>query len=531
MACIRLSCQHRFRRVALHACSSSISRSSIVVCTSSLNSPLVLATSAYLVPIRMGSVGAYLVTFAEYLPDPCGNTAGCTCTTMLLEILLLSGLYGRVPVAAASITVPVDPDVDPLPLSAAGTVTSASELLRQSCPEEFPPRTPYSPELLMSSFADFGSDDSDAFANGTIYMSSDSLVRGAIEAWGQHQSLILRPDEVWFEILAQLNFYMTAHAEDVRHLFVDHEGKEEIQVWRLSWRDVIAAFGGEIQKRVKTDWLLDWIMPGFSTSDDNDGLTATVLMMGLMQHYFEFSGGIICGLPEVTLLGERDDWVKLLEKLDRLKEWGEEPADYAERLRPILTRFVGTWDEPDSDATKDFWKNIVRSQRLVSCGTGPADYSISGWITGFLHWTVEGNLRISREAEQEFVPSDRDVVLDGVPYFSTPLDDVPVGYAKAPLWFLFGPVNASVETGPWYGNGGELARAAAGLGMCETNTGTGSGTGDDAGGLIGDIGDGDGSLPVLDGDDDDDDGVGFDDGDVIPWYGGEGGWKKTEGEA
>lgn len=498
---------------------------------------------------------------------------------MLLEILLLSGLYGRVPVAAASITVPVDPDVDPLPLSAAGTVTSASELLRQSCPEEFPPRTPYSPELLMSSFADFGSDDSDAFANGTIYMSSDSLVRGAIEAWGQHQSLILRPDEVWFEILAQLNFYMTAHAEDVRHLFVDHEGKEEIQVWRLSWRDVIAAFGGEIQKRVKTDWLLDWIMPGFSTSDDNDGLTATVLMMGLMQHYFEFSGGIICGLPEVTLLGERDDWVKLLEKLDRLKEWGEEPADYAERLRPILTRFVGTWDEPDSDATKDFWKNIVRSQRLVSCGTGPADYSISGWITGFLHWTVEGNLRISREAEQEFVPSDRDVVLDGVPYFSTPLDDVPVGYAKAPLkmldyprqggdsmayllagnvgvrrlavassdtpgleqwkvtaqpmsaWFLFGPVNASVETGPWYGNGGELARAAAGLGMCETNTGTGSGTGDDAGGLIGDIGDGDGSLPVLDGDDDDDDGVGFDDGDVIPWYGGEGGWKKTEGEA
>ncbi|KAL7811358.1 hypothetical protein V8C26DRAFT_422453 [Trichoderma gracile] len=450
------------------------------------------------------------------------RTAGRTCTTMLLKILLFTGLYGRVPFAAASITVPVDPDVDPLPLSTAGTVTSASELLRQSCPEEFPPHTPYSPELLMSSFADFGAEDQDAFANGTIYESSDSLVRGAIEAWGQHQSLILRPDEVWFEILAQLNFYMTAHAEDVRHLFVDHEGKEEIQVWRLSWRDVIAAFGGEIQKRVKTDWLLDWIMPGFTTSDDNDGLTATVLMMGLMQHYFEFSGGIICGLPEVTLLGERDDWVKLLEKLDRLKEWGEEPADYAERLRPILTRFVGTWDAPDSDETKAFWKDIVRSQRLVSCGAGPADYSISGWITGFLHWTVQGNLRIPREAEQEYVPSDRDVVLDGVPYFSTPLDDVPPMSA----WFLFGPVNASVETGPWYGNGGELARAAAGLGMCETSTGTGTGGDGDDGGLIGDIGDVDGSLPVLGGDGDDDGLI-----DPIPWYGGGGPWKKTRGEA
>lgn len=81
-------------------------------------------------------------------------------------------------------------------------------------------------------------------------------------------------------------------------------------MWRLSWHDVIAAFGGEIQKRVKTDWLLDWITPSFTTTEETDGLTATVLM-GLMQHYFEFSGGITCGFPEVTLLGTRDDWVKL----------------------------------------------------------------------------------------------------------------------------------------------------------------------------------------------------------------------------
>ncbi|RFU77067.1 hypothetical protein TARUN_5151 [Trichoderma arundinaceum] len=450
---------------------------------------------------------------------------------MLLRILLLAGLCGHGPFAAASVTVPVDPDVDPLPLSTAGVVKSASELLRQSCPEEFPPRTPYSPELLMSSFDDFGHEGIDAFANGTIYASSDSLVRGAIEAWGQHQSLILRPDEVWFEILAQLNFYMTAHAEDIRHLFVDFEGKEEIKVWRFTWGDVIAAFGGEIQKRVKTDWLLKWIMPSFSTSDSSDRLTATVLMMGLMQHYFEFSGGIICGLPEVTLLGVRDDWVRLLQKLDRLKEWGEEPADYAERLRPILQRFVDTWDDPNCEETKNFWKNIVRSQRLISCGAGPADYRISGWITGFLHWTEEGNLRVPRETEKEYQPSDGDLVLDGIPYFPLALKDVPVGYAKAPLkmmdypsqgqdtkayllagnvgvtrvavassdepghedwkvtaqprsaWFLYGPVNATVKVGPGYGSGDELLRAAAGLGMCEH----------DDGGLVGIGGDGSGT--------------------------------------
>ncbi|KAM0471274.1 hypothetical protein ACHAPX_009456 [Trichoderma viride] len=462
---------------------------------------------------------------------------------MLLQIgvVILSGLCGRAPLAAA-ITVPVDPDVAPLPLSTSGAVTSASELLRQSCPEEFPPRTPYSPELLMSSFADFGTAGEDVFPNGTVFPSSDSLVRGAIEAWGQHQSLVLRPDEVWFEILAQLNFYMTAHAEDVRHLFVDFDGKQEIQVWRLSWHDVIAAFGSEIQKRVKTDWLLDWITPSFTTTEETDGLTATVLMMGLMQHYFEFSGGITCGLPEVTLLGTRDDWVKLLNKLNRLKEWGEEPADYAERLRPILQRFVDTWDRPGSEETKDFWNNIVRSQRLFSCG-GPPDYRISGWITGFLHWTAEGSLRIPRDVEKEWQPSPGDLVLDDVAYYPATLKDVPVGYAKAPLkmldypspganstayllagnvgvqrlavtasdgpgedwkvtaqpmsaWFLYGPVDATVKAGPGYGNGDELLRMAAGLGTCETNgnatEGDGDG-GDDGPILVGIGGDGSGT--------------------------------------
>jgi hypothetical protein len=42
-------------------------------------------------------------------------------------------------------------------------------------------------------------------------------------------------------------------------------------------------------------------MPNFSTTQPTDHLTATVLMMGLMQAYFNYEGRIICGLPSVTL--------------------------------------------------------------------------------------------------------------------------------------------------------------------------------------------------------------------------------------
>ncbi|KAM5342320.1 hypothetical protein ACJ41O_013286 [Fusarium nematophilum] len=325
-------------------------------------------------------------------------------------------LVGLAALSAASITVQIA-DVKPIPLSPDGAAQSPDALFRHSCPEEAE-----NASLVVSSFS---------ATDRTMFPSSDGLIRGAIEAWTQHQHLQLRPDEVWFEILAQLNSYVAAHAEDLRNLFVDHSGTEEIRIGDFSWAQVVRAFGDEIQKRVKTGWLLDWVMPGFSTSTSDDEVTAAVLMMGLMQHYFEFSGIVVCGIPSVTLLGERDDWVKLQDKLQRLGEFGEEPARYADILRPILRRFVQTWDDPESEDTTSFWSQIVRAKKKFSCGAGAVEWDVSGWITGFMHFTRSGSPRIP--ADEDIYETKQTVTLDGVIYVPESLEDITVGYARAPL--------------------------------------------------------------------------------------------------
>ncbi|RCI09693.1 hypothetical protein L249_3856 [Ophiocordyceps polyrhachis-furcata BCC 54312] len=326
----------------------------------------------------------------------------------------------------ADVVVPFQ-NVQPLPLRDTSTISSDMELFEKSCPEEVQPG---GAKVIVSSYSHMKHDL--AGNDTTLYASSDSLVRGAIDAWAQHQHLVLRPDVVWFEILAQLNLYMTKHAEELRHLFVDFDGQKEIEVWDWTWQSVIDGFRGEIQNRVKTDWLESWITPGFSTSTANDNTTSAVLMMGLMQQYFKFSGGIICGLPSVRLLGNEADWQVLLDKLERLSDFGVEPTQYAKRLRPILHKFVETFKNPNGKEIKTFWKQIVRADKVFSCGAGPMEYDISGWITGFLHWSSNGELRVPAEMEAR----GDEVKIDNIPYYSAGLNTLPVGYAKAPLKML-----------------------------------------------------------------------------------------------
>lgn len=303
---------------------------------------------------------------------------------------------------------------EPKVWSGPAAVTSADDFFLQSIEGEF---TEPDTEVLMSSL-----DDVDLTPDYGLQPSADSFLRGAIQAWGEHRHLVLRPEEVWFTILVQMNFYMGSHAEEIRDLFVDHEGQETILVEDFTWYLVLERFQYEIQDRVKTDWLLDWIRPNFTTTTDSDRMTANVLMMGLMKQYFSYEGGIICGLPSVTLLGTQADWQALYDKLDYLSEFGEEPKEYQQRLDPILSRFVASFDDPDSEETVSFWNNIVRAESSVTCGTPP--YYLSGWLTGFWYWDFNG---------ARFARGGGGTELDGVTYARIPIDDLPIGYAQAPF--------------------------------------------------------------------------------------------------
>lgn len=296
---------------------------------------------------------------------------------------------------------------------------TADTLLQQSCHDEHK----RSKQILQSSFLDIEDTCIRSHRNG--------FVGAAVYAYSNHHNLTLRPEDIWFSILTQLSFYINAHAESLRSSFVSHDGKKEVEAMAIGSLQTVnmgllaVKLTKLMEKHIVDTGLRKWIMPDFSTTTETDRITAAVLMMGSMQKYFSFAMLLRCGIPSVMLLGSQDDWIKIRDRLDKFKQWGEEPALFADRLTTVLDYFVKSFDEPGSAAVQGFWSKIAHH---VGGGSGPT--YLSGWITAFCFWDAEGK-RIST-TRAEFV--DEPVCRIGETTFSlVDSEDVPAGYASVPV--------------------------------------------------------------------------------------------------
>lgn len=276
-----------------------------------------------------------------------------------------------------------------------GSVANAKDLLLGALPGDIPSDV----DVYQSTWG-HGS----AKLDRPVVPSTNGFVRSLIKAYGQHHHLRLRPDDIWFAILTQFSLYVNAHSEELRDKFVAHAGRQELRIeyspfsrydfdFAVFARDMAHLLGAV----VVDDELRHWVTPTFSTTTANDEVVASIIMMGTLQKHFFYSIGIICGFPSVTLLGEKADYDALLQKVDKLDEYGEEPRQFASLLRPVLRRFVRSFEDPVADDVLHFWRTAFDVDDML-CGVT----WYTGWITAFCYWNEVslflGSLAVQRNS-------------------------------------------------------------------------------------------------------------------------------------
>ncbi|KAE9368806.1 hypothetical protein N431DRAFT_486270 [Stipitochalara longipes BDJ] len=238
-------------------------------------------------------------------------------------------------------------------------------------------------------------------SSSNIYATRTGFPAAALKAYNEHQHLEIRPDDIWLSILTQFNLYVNAHAEELRSIFVSHEGKKDIDILlydkdidnqnpethRADWGKFAFKMSKLIAGEIKDASLREWMLPSFTTTTKIDQAVAATLMMSTLQKYFNYNYDCTsCGLPSVTLLGEKSDWETLAKKAERIVSFGEEPKLWYSLLKPVLENFVRSFETSDGEETLDFWRKMAKE----TGGSGGTD--LDGWITAFCFWDMDGKM-------------------------------------------------------------------------------------------------------------------------------------------
>lgn len=201
-----------------------------------------------------------------------------------------------------------------------------------------------------------------------------TLLTALCYSFYDHVPLRLTPDALWIALARGFALHVNKNAEELRHKFVSHSGKEKLTVTRMDfspgrenpWPEVFAAFTEQIDQR--TGGLGMLVRAGFSTTGPTEVAASNLMAMDTFKSYFEYEMFAGCGIPQITLAGTEQDWNELRQRAQQFSEYGLE--EWINALDPILEQFC---EAKRGHVNGDFWKSMFR----YNSGSGPA--VMTGW--------------------------------------------------------------------------------------------------------------------------------------------------------
>ena len=179
-----------------------------------------------------------------------------------------------------------------------------------------------------------------------------------------------------------------AKKNEVRNYFVNHKGKKRLEVvvdprngidYSLFFRQMTDL----VQSNIKVPEYVETIRSDFSTSTSIHRISSEITIMSSMQAYFEYGILVLCGIPFVELQGTEQDWNRLKQKFQKLKNMLQpiendiDLADWWPKVETILDKLVESYR---GNADISWWTNIFRYTKDDSFGSRGPEYEFDGWF-------------------------------------------------------------------------------------------------------------------------------------------------------
>ena len=187
-------------------------------------------------------------------------------------------------------------------------------------------------KILANLLKDLNKDSSVVIAHTRktrpLVESNHPFFQSMYRAYADHRPFELSPEALWLLICQGFSLHVNNNAEELRHLFVDFEGKQTLMASgkgisldnpNSPWERVFPQFTSQIAAYTGQE-LIDVLSADFSTSTPASRVASQITVMESMKAYFDYWIAI-CGIPHVILHGTPDDWQSVIDRTEFLRQY------------------------------------------------------------------------------------------------------------------------------------------------------------------------------------------------------------------
>ena len=217
-----------------------------------------------------------------------------------------------------------------------------------------------------------------------VFGGSHAFLSAMHMAYAEHHPFIISPDMIWLLIAQGFSKHIQINEENLKHHFTTSVEKQnlvfkttdlDINDPQADWEPVFDGLTNLLKLQIGNE-LVQTITNNFSTTQSAESIASQITLMDAMKSFYAYEVRLeLCGIPELTLEGNKDDWLQLIEKAKELEKF--DLSWWINSLLPILQEFVNVFD---NNIDISFWSAMFKHHSSEEYGEPNI---IDGWILKF----------------------------------------------------------------------------------------------------------------------------------------------------
>lgn len=194
-------------------------------------------------------------------------------------------------------------------------------------------------------------------------------------AWANELGVVLKPDVFFYTIISEIRDQIVCNPENYREIFTKTSGKQKLEIYELTIEKLVDCLKDHIPNQQFFDIITK---TSFTTAPTHFSQVLAITMADMATPYYDYIT-LSCGIPKITVLGKKIDWLELILSVLKLRKIFLNSSiinTYLVKVSNLIDKFYLAFINKNDK----FFENIFTLVKNPMCGSGHSPVVINGWI-------------------------------------------------------------------------------------------------------------------------------------------------------